>query len=207
MAIPTLAAGLISGGASIAADLYGSNQQREFNAQQAQIDRDWQERMSSTAYQRAVKDMEAAGLNRILALGNPASTPSGAQASMTLPQYGSGISTAVSASSAKQQISESKTRQQNIQQTTKNLAKTLEKIGHEVTIAEGEAAVSQVRKAIYRAIEPFVDISSQFVQKHVNKLSKETVDKLKDGNGFINFDKQAEKITIWIKKFQDSAWD
>ena len=137
MALNPVTAGLITGGASIAADLFGSSQQREFNAKQAQIDRDWQERMSNTAYQRAVKDMEAAGLNRILALGNPASTPSGAQASMSLPAYSSGISTGVSAASAKQQIAESKTRQKNIEQTTKNLAKTLEKIGHDVTIAVG----------------------------------------------------------------------
>lgn len=42
--------------------------QAEFNAQQAQIQRDWSERMENTRYQRAIKDMESAGLNPILAV-------------------------------------------------------------------------------------------------------------------------------------------
>ena len=39
----------------------------DWNAEQAQINRDWQERMLNTQYQRAVTDMEKAGLNPILA--------------------------------------------------------------------------------------------------------------------------------------------
>lgn len=50
------------------------------SAEQAHKNREFQRAMSNTAYQRAAKDMEKAGLNRILAVGSPASTPGGAMA-------------------------------------------------------------------------------------------------------------------------------
>lgn len=42
--------------------------QAQFNAEQAKIQRDWAERMDNTRYQRAIADMQAAGLNPILAV-------------------------------------------------------------------------------------------------------------------------------------------
>lgn len=65
--------------------LFGDKGQSSANAMNYRIakeNREFQERMSSTAYQRAAKDLDAAGLNRILALGNSASTPSGNIATM-----------------------------------------------------------------------------------------------------------------------------
>ncbi|AXL14419.1 DNA pilot protein [Microviridae sp.] len=85
-------ASLIGAGITSATDLigglFGRKGQKQANRQNIQFAREqmaFQERMSNTAYQRAAKDLEMAGLNRILALGKPASTPSGQTATMQNP--------------------------------------------------------------------------------------------------------------------------
>lgn len=57
-------------------------EQNAFNAQQAELNRDFQQQMSNTANQRAVADMQSAGLNPALMYGNgsAASTPTGSNA-------------------------------------------------------------------------------------------------------------------------------
>lgn len=57
--------------------------QADFNSAEAQKQRDWQEAMSNTAYQRAMNDMEKAGLNPILAYSQGgAGVPNGATATV-----------------------------------------------------------------------------------------------------------------------------
>lgn len=57
-------------------------EQQDFAASQAAITREWQAQLSGTAYQRAMADMKAAGLNPILAYAQGgASTPAGSTAS------------------------------------------------------------------------------------------------------------------------------
>lgn len=99
---------LITGGASLLGGLFSSNtsaentqaniaaqqqtnqQQMNFNAEQAQLNRDFQSQQSNTAYQRASSDMQKAGLNPAMMFGSgsAASTPSGstASASLTAPK-------------------------------------------------------------------------------------------------------------------------
>ena len=76
---------IATGLGSLIGGLFGRSGQQSANQANLRIAREqmaFQRDMSNTAYQRAARDLEAAGLNRILALGNPASSPVGARAQM-----------------------------------------------------------------------------------------------------------------------------
>jgi len=109
--------------------LYGQQQQNKANSdmfntqaymssQEADKNRSFQERMSNTAYQRAMADMKSAGLNPLLAFSQGgAGTPGGGQAGVpSAPDRGNELEgLANSAKQAARELVDLKLAQQNIE--------------------------------------------------------------------------------------------
>ena len=149
-------------GLGVGGDLLGNKLQQDFNAKEAQKQRDWQTEMSNTAYQRAATDLEAAGLNRIIALGSPASTPSGATASIEAPKLGA---TGVASASAKAQIE-----QANAQA---KLTKAMEQTEHQkARLTKAEADKAALFKEPLEHFAPLVNSTAKGAAAFTNKVSQ-----------------------------------
>lgn len=109
---------LISGGLSY----LGASSANAFNAEEAEKNRQWQEQMRATQYQTAVKDMQAAGLNPMLAYQNGgAGNLSGAVSASAQNELGQMVSSALQARQLNGQLEQMEEQNENLREQNRNL--------------------------------------------------------------------------------------
>jgi len=142
-----IASGLIGG----AAGYFGQESANRTNLEIAQRQMDFQREMSSTSWQRGVKDMRLAGINPMLAYSQGgASSPGGAG----IPVGNSGAAAVQGASSAINSYNSSRsTSAQNamLNQQTTNLKQTQGQIMANTAAAYAQAQATTAQSALYAA--------------------------------------------------------
>jgi len=155
-----------------AANMDESARNRAFQAEQTSAQMAFQERMASSTHQREMKDLQAAGLNPILAAGgggNPApsggaaggSAASAQSATMGRPDFdfvAGGFTSALNAMSVLKGIEK-----QGIDVAVGE--KQAQKLGVETELLKRNAPAARIQEKLGQAVESFFDTSAKKVKK------------------------------------------
>lgn len=173
----------VSGGSSLLGGMMSNDrtdarqqQAQAFNAQEAQTNRDFQERMSNTSYQRSMADMKAAGLNPILAYQKGgASSPTGSMASTSFAPATDtitpAVNSAVQAGRAVAEVDNMKATNANLKLDAANKWVENNKLRSEVNRTDADTALRNAETAI--KIEELPVHTAKRVQANIDRKTFE----------------------------------
>lgn len=227
MAWPAIVGAVIGGAASIAGGKYAADsaavsQQntnyanlqiaREANAAsalEAQKNRDWQEMMSNTSYQRSMADLEAAGINPMLAYTSGASTPGGATATaqaarMESTERDAAKIRADSVVNAIDRVLAVMTAKANIKKVEAE-AQTAKDLGYKL---HHEGNLAAMKNYTENAVLKKLGVDTKMGQLQLDTAKKYfeyNMDKLKIDKDFLKIDSVLDRVLPWSKRKESKA--
>lgn len=167
-----------------------------FNSTEAMKDREWQEHMSNTAYQRAVEDMKKAGLNPILAFQNGgASTPGGSAGTISGASMGAPSSSALGVSRASGFVPNSYSSESWSQSDWYNAAQSWNQMlsSTGMTPLGLQETLSNIGKKTGNAIEDAVGAARKEGKKLRGNVDR-AMNNVRNGNGIKNITRNGSKV-------------